>query len=540
MKDLKVSCLQLRAHDIEDAEKALAQALAAVDAEARHEPDLMVLPECIYPAYYLAPWLGREDLGQRLKCALDRFAKKAVEWGIWLCVGLVEAAGGVLYNSAYLIDRQGVVRGTARKHLLWHFDRLWFETGADFSVVDVDNAQGETCKVGMIICADGRVMEVSRCLTLQGAALILNVTNWVTHGRQKDDLSNIQAKYMMSCRAKENQVYIACANKVGMEKRSILYCGRSQVVGPDGNVMVMASSDREETIRSVVDFSPSKTPTPPRLHPVEARRPYLYRALVDDPPPCSRTRPDGSLGIGLIQSALDDSDSLERAGDYVKLLEEQGAQLVLLGEPHHRLWESDQALSGLGRAMQNKETLVAFVARETDGTSHYKTLFLMNGHGVQGKYRKTHLEAHEQEQFQAGDSIVTWSLGHLTLGGMLGYEGMIPEIARLHMIKGAHIVLWPRACEERLLSVAVTRAAENRLFVAMADNLSAGTGSSAVIDPAGQFNAPLLNDHEQAGVVVTLPAMAEHKLVAPATDVMAGRQPKRYHHLLMDTDQSAN
>ncbi|GAH78102.1 unnamed protein product, partial [marine sediment metagenome] len=71
---------------------------------------------------------------------------------------------------------------------------------------------------------------------------MLDLTNWVTSGFEKETLTNPQVEYMIPTRALENRVWIIAANKVGMEVKSILYCGKSAVFTPDGEVAKIASS----------------------------------------------------------------------------------------------------------------------------------------------------------------------------------------------------------------------------------------------------------------------------------------------------------
>ena len=90
---------------------------------------------------------------------------------------------------------------------------------------------------------------------------------------------------VMRARCIENRVYAVTANRVGTETaaggRSETFTGLSQVVDPDGEVLVRASTDREE--EAVVDIDPaaarSKTVTD-RNHLFTDRRPDFYRTLI--------------------------------------------------------------------------------------------------------------------------------------------------------------------------------------------------------------------------------------------------------------------
>ncbi len=49
----RIALLQLPAFAIEDAEASLAHTLRRIDETARERPDIIVLPEVTYPAYFL-------------------------------------------------------------------------------------------------------------------------------------------------------------------------------------------------------------------------------------------------------------------------------------------------------------------------------------------------------------------------------------------------------------------------------------------------------------------------------------------------------
>ncbi|MEW6227778.1 MAG: hypothetical protein AB1700_06730 [Bacillota bacterium] len=57
MKDrLRIACMQLMAHPLGRAEEGLPHALEMIDRAATARPDLVILPECTHPAYYLCRW----------------------------------------------------------------------------------------------------------------------------------------------------------------------------------------------------------------------------------------------------------------------------------------------------------------------------------------------------------------------------------------------------------------------------------------------------------------------------------------------------
>lgn len=270
---LRIACVQLAAHSLDQAEDGLAHALQMTDEAARAAPDLIILPECTYPAYYLRairippPDHGRpgcsghsghlgysghlgphphSGLAPVRSCeeVLALFAERARRFRCHLAVGLVEEApDGRLFNAAFLVGPDGTLVGKARKQFLWHFDSRWFSPGEDLDVFPTPWGT-----VGLFICADARMPEIPRTLALKGARLLIDPTNLVSTGKDATRLTSAQVDYMLRARAIENRAWIAAANKAGMDEDSILYCGRSLVISPSGNVVAQASSDRPEVI----------------------------------------------------------------------------------------------------------------------------------------------------------------------------------------------------------------------------------------------------------------------------------------------------
>ncbi|HCL90519.1 MAG TPA: hypothetical protein DHW70_04280, partial [Candidatus Atribacteria bacterium] len=59
---LKVACLQVSAREYEDRYENKENILRMIDRAAESHPQLMVLPECVYPAYYISPLIVKNSL----------------------------------------------------------------------------------------------------------------------------------------------------------------------------------------------------------------------------------------------------------------------------------------------------------------------------------------------------------------------------------------------------------------------------------------------------------------------------------------------
>lgn len=239
-KTLTVAALQLAAHDLGDFDDAWPTIRDRVVDTAKNGASIIVLPEGTIPAYVL----GDTEIDMsRVERALQDLRSMAAKFCFLAVCGIVRADATGLFNSAVTIDAEGAVAGYTDKFFLWHFDRRWFQAGQ--AIAPVRTSAGS---LGVLICADGRMPQISLKLADDGAQILVMPTAWVTSGRNPDALENVQADLLARVRARENGVPLVAANKVGVERACVAYCGKSQIVGADGAVLAMASQDRAETI----------------------------------------------------------------------------------------------------------------------------------------------------------------------------------------------------------------------------------------------------------------------------------------------------
>jgi predicted amidohydrolase len=252
---VRVACAQLAARELDAADVALDDVIGAIAAAGALGADVVVLPESSYPGYVLLardPYAGRAI--PKPDDALKQIGAAARRARINAAVGIANfGPGGRIRNEAVLIDRNGEQVGRYAKAHLWNFDRRWFAPGRDFPVFDTDIG-----RVGMMICADGRVPEIARTLTRRGAWLILDPTAWVGVGPSYDAMPNPQVDFALRVRAAENGVWIAAADKCGSETGAVHYVGRSMVVAPSGDIVAHAPADATALIVAEVTRRRSK------------------------------------------------------------------------------------------------------------------------------------------------------------------------------------------------------------------------------------------------------------------------------------------
>jgi predicted amidohydrolase len=256
-----VAAVQTRAHDRAAFAERWPALLARIAEAAETGARLIVVPEGTVPGYVI----GTEPVDPRL---IESAARDVI--GVAARTGATIVYGGArphergLANSAYVVTPAGIA-GFADKNFLWHFDRRWFTPGDTLAPV-----QTPLGRLGVLICADGRIPTIASTLVARGAEVLVMPTAWVSSGRDLRALENVQADLMAAVRARENGVPMVAANKVGVEARSVLYCGKSQILAADGSVVALAGQHEETILRGTIAIGPSLA-TPRAALPAVAR-----------------------------------------------------------------------------------------------------------------------------------------------------------------------------------------------------------------------------------------------------------------------------
>ena len=507
MKTLKIGCVQPRALDVPEWKEALERALELADDAVAGGAELVLLPEALFPAYYLG---GGEKSAASWRKADPRalFSGFAAERRIYLAAGLVLQEREALYNGAILWGPDGRELLRTFKSNLWHFDGRYVLPGSSFPV-----AETEFGPVGMMVCADGRIPEISRILALKGAKMILDLTNLTSTGRNRDTLSNPQLEYMLPARAAENGVWIAVADKVGLEAETVLNCGGSRLIDPLGNVVASLGSSEEGVLVAEAGLEAPRPPMP-------RRTPKLYSILTAD---------TVSTGAYLAQfdplSASDDEvfaalcrfraagmeEYLEKASRFLVRAADQGNRLVCLPPMEEE---------GCSRAAEKLSGFLSgsgVVAVLNGPAGKGRETVVFSSDGIIGRFRG---EGFEPLDTPAG-----------RIGAVWGDDGWNPEPARCMMLGGAEVVVWygdgkrPREISVR---VARTRAAENRIFLLYFH----GWGDALAAGPSGAVLAEALDKGDQAVSAMIRRSESRGKTVVPGTNIVSGRLPSVYGDLV--------
>ena len=246
-----------------------------LDALRDVEADLLVLPELSLTGY---SFKDRAELERLAENPLSSDFVQELSWllaarNLHVVVGLAEKVGSRIYNSALLVGPLGILH-TYRKLHLFDAEKELFDPGdLPLQVVEVKEA-----RIGLMVCFDWAFCEVARALALQGADLLCHPSNLVLdHGPRT-----------MQTRCLENGVFAITANRTGSEKRAGTmrrFTGRSQLVAPDGTVVLRAPAQRRAVQVIEVDLRAARDKKlTQRNHLLRDRRPAFYGPLCAEPP----------------------------------------------------------------------------------------------------------------------------------------------------------------------------------------------------------------------------------------------------------------
>jgi len=510
----RIGLCQARTYGVEEPEANLQELLELLDDAGQAGCQLVATPECSYPAYYLRdpkPYARDGVRSYEEVCAV--FAHYARKYGYWLAAGIARPAKKGLANSAVIFDPEGEVRGHYDKSFLWHFDGNWFQPGREFPVWDAG-----FCKFGALICADGRQPEIARSLAVNGAELILDLTAWVSWGRDPALLNNPQCEYFMPARAFENGVWVAAADKWGPEAGTIVYAGRSTVIAPTGETLVCAPSEGSTVV--VYDIDPVTVETVPR-------RPSLYAGLIAPTKTLPVTKvlqeplipAEESHRVAVVPS--NGAFDAARTGSLYRECRAQGADLVVFG--------GDDGPEGWQVALPALEALVRDVGGAlalgvtTTGCSIHQSAALITPEGT------TEHAATHGRGIQLGEAlcpVIPTPAGNVAL--LCGDEGLVPEVSRDLMLRGAEILAWTLFADTPMTErLARTRADENRVYAA-----AAWPGGALVAGPAGGLLTAAPEGSGLAMAAQVNRALSRWKDMAPGTNVVRHRIPDAYRALV--------
>lgn len=530
----------------------LASCLKWLERASECEPDLVVLPEfCNHLSWY-------DDKQHCFDVSvpvdgpfLKAIAAKAAELGIHVVVNCtVQRDGGEATGSSLLYSAQGELLADNTKQIyIGHENDFLTRARCEGPVVDTSLG-----RVGLYACMDGVINETPRCLALNGTQLMLNSLN---------SFATDEASLHIPARAAENKVYVVAANKVGplvpeamvegisqatgIPTRFLSGAGESQIVAPSGEVLAMASLDKEEYVYADIDVTAADDKRRPDGTDIfHSRRPALYAGISQDPAGQALPVMNGVAELATAVVSLPADAALEEIVASVEEAIAGGTNLVAL--PPRLGPGSDLAAAAL--AGEQLVTALAAVCGDAIVTTS-----IVRGVG-EGQYQHCAIalgsggvvlsqgQIHNSKRYawsELADGIVTADLPFGRLAVVTSDDSLYPETFRLLAMAGVEVAAVPLSPLEdwELATGLLERSAENRINLLVAPDTEAhGPGfitelqtDFTVMTPwlerefDGLLSQPIWHRAGEEPILraTVRPANAAHKVVSRNTDLLAGR-----------------
>lgn len=524
-----------------DPKRNLASVLKLIEEAASQGAKLIVFPECMNSGYVWKDQVHAVECGDPVPGLFtDAIGKLAARLKVHVAIGLSEKDGEKVFNSAALIGPKGLI-GKYQKNFLFDFDPDFFTWGnTGYPVFETDIG-----KIGMFICADARIPEGARALTLNGAEILLHITNSTTHE---------QHEMHVPTRGNESEAWIISADKFGKEE-GLTYPGHTLIIAPDGTEIAHGSGEKQEIVYGEIDLAAVRKVRAGPDGILKGRRPDTYGILTApyESLPLAKivNTPVVPAKLAVLASALQvtniDGDAratLDLAARTGWEAARENARLIVFPElflcpveaKPDRVSDSAEltprALEEFGRSARQWGAWYVLNLAEQDRGRLYHTAFVVGPDGkVVTRYRKVHLTAGEAKWATPGDEYCVIELPFGNVGIMLGHEVRFCEVARILTCMGADAIATPsswRHSRESNLFLR-ERALENKVFAIAANRLDAPfAGASKVILPNGAVASRAGQGQTDYVFQYLNLAWARDKQIRPGTDLIKNRRPQFY------------
>lgn len=237
---IRLSLIQMGSKE-NDRDANVEKACGYIEKAMEGKPDIILLPEFFNIEYFLCNKdpkyfdYAEKDDGR----TITKVSEKARKHKVHIVATIYEYVGpGVYFDTAMVINPSGEIIGKFRKvhpAAVRSLEKIYFKRGSRFPVFDILG-----WKVGITICYDNLFPETVRCVSVNGAELVL--APFATAPIPFWDA-------ILITRAVENGIYYAACNKVGREMPGDwVNFGRSAIVSPMGEILSQAGEEKDEII----------------------------------------------------------------------------------------------------------------------------------------------------------------------------------------------------------------------------------------------------------------------------------------------------
>jgi predicted amidohydrolase len=273
---IKIAVVQMEPKLMKSREN-LGSILSAAKEAAENHADLIVFPECSLSGYIFSSRQEAQPFTETIPGpSTEKLITLCQELKVYVIFGLLEKDGDKLFNAAVFLGPSGLI-GKYRKN---HLPFLGVDRFVDIGNEPFQVYQTPIGNIGLQICYDVVFPESSRVMTLLGADVLVLPANFPQPRGEK------VITYVVSARAIENRVHLAVANRIGSE-RGYSFAGLSKIVDASGDILGLASPDKEQIIYGEVSLESARqkhvtlVPGEYEVDHIEDRRPELYGVITE-------------------------------------------------------------------------------------------------------------------------------------------------------------------------------------------------------------------------------------------------------------------
>ena len=264
---MKTALIQQKYHGSKDA--TLKVTLQKIQEAAQNGTELIVLQELHQNEYFCQS----EDT--RFFAYANHFEEDIAFWSsvakenkVVLVTSLFEKrAAGLYHNTAVVFEKDGSVAGKYRKMHIpddpGFYEKFYFTPG-DLGFEPIETSVG---KLGVLICWDQWYPEAARLMTLKGAQILIYPTaiGWFDEDSKEEKQRQLESWITIQrSHAIANAIPVLSCNRVGFEADSsgvmkgIRFWGNSFIAGAQGELLALASKDKEEILYAHIDHNRTK------------------------------------------------------------------------------------------------------------------------------------------------------------------------------------------------------------------------------------------------------------------------------------------
>lgn len=480
---LRIAVLQAPAPDFGRAESAWADLLARIDDAAQDEPDLVVLPEASYPAWFLGAAAGTAPVLADSQ-VLGELAERARRHRIHIAAGLVLGRPGSPQNAAVLLSPDGVELARASEAR----PAPWFTAGRGPAAAAIAGAP-----VALFAGADHLDPRWVEAVADAGTQLCIATgaaRGWTSASHPGQALGDASG-FVVPTRAAETGAWFAVAGRSGVEADSVGYAGGAGLASPGDGWVARAPEDRPGIVLHACEVAPP--------------HPGVSNTGPDAPPVTAALTGRGGL-TRIAALALDPSpsvvDLMESVRASVRAAAALGAEFILLPDltgADPRAVTRSEVLPLIEEVAAETHTLVVAAAAERVSGVLYRSISVVEDGRLLTTYRQTSLHRSDVAAgFQpgSGTSPIVRTERAGILGLIAGRESLQPSAAASLRRGGAQLLAWCAGHADRdVTGRAQTRAWEQRLPVAAAGGAEAGAciaGEGGTLLAATRPGTPML------------------------------------------------